>query len=188
MRQLVDGLLRRIVPGAPVNAWTRLVAITLLGVTVTGSLAAIAVAVDEPLVFPSLGPTVYALLHKPWARISAPRSIVLGHAAGIAAGVVALWAFGLLDAPVPMDGPVSWARAAAAALSVGLTLGTTTGLDIAHPPAAATTLIVSLGFITRPGDLLMILVAVVALAVLGATVHRVAGLRTPWWSPADPRR
>ena len=181
--RLAAGLVNRIWPRAS-GTRVALVAMTVLaGALLTGVLAVVAVAASEPLVFPSLGPTVYVLLSKPHAPISAPRNIVLGHGMGVLAGVVALAAFGLLDAPAPVHGPVSWPRAGAAALSVGMTVGSTTWFGVSHPPAAATTLIVSLGFISRPANVLVMMGAVVALAVLGVALQRAAGLRTPVWSP-----
>jgi CBS domain-containing membrane protein len=48
-------------------------------------------------------------------------------------------------------------------------------LNVWHPPAGATTLIVSLGFITRPYHLVVVELAVVALVVRAAGINRVAG-------------
>ena len=181
--QLAGGLLDRIWPRASPHPVARAAMTVLAGALMIGALAVVAVAASEPLIFPSLGPTAYVLLSRPHASISAPRNIVLGHGIGALAGGVALAVFGLLDAPVSVHGPVSWPRAGAAALSVGMTVGSTTGLGVSHPPAAATALVVSLGFISRPGNLLVMMGAVVFLAVLGVSLHRAAGLRTPAWSP-----
>jgi hypothetical protein len=51
-----------------------------------------------------------------------------------------------------------------------------------HPPAAATTLIVSLGILARPEQLLLLLVAVGLLILQAFVINRLAGLPYPLWS------
>ena len=55
-------------------------------------------------------------------------------------------------------------------------------LKAAHPPAGATTLIISLGIVTRPMYLLVIELAVVLLALQAIVINRVAGLDYPAWA------
>lgn len=55
-------------------------------------------------------------------------------------------------------------------------------LDVSHPPAGATTLIVSLGIISRPRELVIIEVAVFLLVAQALVINRLAGLRYPFWS------
>jgi hypothetical protein len=54
-------------------------------------------------------------------------------------------------------------------------------LDCPHPPAGATTLIVSRGIVTRPFHLLAIEVAVVLLMLQTIAIHRMAGMEYPLW-------
>lgn len=61
-------------------------------------------------------------------------------------------------------------------------------LRVSHPPAGATTLIVSLGLISRPRDLLILEIAVVLLAALAIGINRLAGLPYPLWSPRPTAR
>ena len=86
----------------------------------------------------------------------------LGHAIGILCGYGALWLFGLQHAPPAMATGVSAARVGAAALSLASTGALMILLKAAHPPAGATTLIISLGIVTRPFHLLVIEIAVTA--------------------------
>jgi CBS domain-containing membrane protein len=51
-----------------------------------------------------------------------------------------------------------------------------------HPPAGATTLIVSLGIISKPLELVIIEVAVFLLVAQALAINRLAGLRYPWWN------
>jgi CBS-domain-containing membrane protein len=50
-----------------------------------------------------------------------------------------------------------------------------------HPPAGATTLIVSLGIISKPKALLIIEVAVFLLVAQALVINRLAGLPYPLW-------
>ena len=50
-----------------------------------------------------------------------------------------------------------------------------------HPPAGATTLIVSLGIISKPKALVMIEVAVFLLVAQALVINRLAGLPYPFW-------
>jgi CBS-domain-containing membrane protein len=54
---------------------------------------------------------------------------------------------------------------------------------VPHPPAGATTLIVSLGILREPSQLAVLMLAVVLLVVQGFVINRLAGLDYPWWSP-----
>ena len=57
-------------------------------------------------------------------------------------------------------------------------------LDVSHPPAGATTLIVSLGIISKPHELLIIEVAVFLLVAQALVINRLAGLPYPMWNAA----
>ena len=57
-------------------------------------------------------------------------------------------------------------------------------LDVSHPPAGATTLIVSLGIISRPRELVIIEVAVFLLVAQALVINRLAGLPYPLWNAA----
>ncbi|MEO6891518.1 MAG: HPP family protein, partial [Ktedonobacteraceae bacterium] len=52
-----------------------------------------------------------------------------------------------------------------------------------HPPAGATTLIISLGLLTRPWQLLLLMGAVVLLTLQALAINRLAGIPYPLWSP-----
>src|SRR5947209_20334984 len=73
--------------------------------TFVGSLLAIALsgmwawAVEEPLVFPSLGATAFLIFETPMAEVGSPRNTIIGHLVGAAAGVASLLVFGLWNAP-----------------------------------------------------------------------------------------
>ncbi len=137
--------------------------------------------VSQPFLFPSLGPTVMLFFETPRSPASAPRNTLLGHGVAILAGVTCLWAFGLADdAPVTEQG-VTGARIAAAGLSVALTALALKLLSAPHPPAGATTLIVSLGVLTATAELATMALAVALVTALGVALNRMLGVHQPLW-------
>ncbi|MBC2593186.1 HPP family protein [Ruficoccus amylovorans] len=140
------------------------------------SLAGVAAITHTPFIFPSLGPTAYLLYFAPTAAASTPRACLLGHAIALVCGYFALTVSGLVDRPPDVAVQVEWARILSAGLSLGLTCFFLVLFKIDHPPAGATTLIVSLGLITQPWQLVVMEVAVgvllVQALVLNALVRR----------------
>lgn len=153
------------------------------GVVSIGIMAAAAVATGQPFIFPSLGPTAFLLFYTPTAPTASPRNTILGHAIGCGAGYLALVVFGLTDAAPALASEVTWARVGAAALSLGLTSGLMVWLRVPHPPAGATTLIVSLGILREPSQLAVLMLAVLLLVVQGYVINHLAGIDYPRWAP-----
>lgn len=130
-------------------------------------LAAVSWATGRPFVFPSLGPSAYALATDGEGELGA-RRVIGGHAVGVVAGLAAyhLLASGLTLVALPPAHSMDALRlAASGTLSVALTAGGMVAADTDHAPAAATTLIVSLGLLPTPTDGAIILVAVSGLYV-----------------------
>ncbi len=151
-------------------------------------LALLAVATGMPFVFPSLGPTAYQLFFSPRAESSTPRNTLIGHFIGLVCGY---GAFRIARTPVSAvlaSGDFSWRPVVAAALSLAATAAVMILLDASHPPAGATTLIVSLGIITKPPYLVLIEIAVLVLVVQAFCIHRLARLPYPVWRFQDRRR
>jgi len=71
-------------------------------------------------------------------------------------------------------------------LSLGLTSGAMVWLKVPHPPAGATTLIVSLGILRQPWQLAVLMFAVVLLVLQGLVINRLAGVDYPLWAPRAP--
>src|SRR5262249_52448369 len=117
-----------------------------------------------------------------------PRNTIIGHLIGVLAGYFALVVTGLTQAGPALSVGVTWPRVIAAALSLGLTSGLMVLLRSPHPPAGATTLIVSLGLVTAPGKLVILMLAVVLLTVQAFLINRAAGIPYPLWNPARESR
>jgi CBS-domain-containing membrane protein len=157
------------------------------GVLSIGVMSAAAWATGSPFVFPSLGPTAFLFFYTPTAASAAPRNTVFGHLIGALAGYLALVLFGLTEAAPAFETGVDAARVGAAAVSLGLTSGLMVWFRVPHPPAGATTLIVSLGILHTPGQLSVLMLAVVLLTVQGFVINRLAGIDYPPWRPLPPR-
>lgn len=151
------------------------------GLISIGLMAAAAVATGTPLLFPSLGPTAFLLFYSPLTPAASPRNTLGGHLIGAVSGYLSLALFGLLEATFVAGAPLTSARIGAAALSLGLTSGAMIWLKFPHPPAGATTLIVSLGILREPWQLVVLMLAVVLLVLQGFTINRLAGLPYPRW-------
>lgn len=151
-----------------------------------GIMTLAAFATRQPFIFPSLGPTAFLLFYTPTGAAASPRNTIMGHAIGAGAGYLSLVAFGLTEAGPALAVGVSTPRIGAAALSLGLTAGLMALFKVPHPPAGATTLIVSLGILPDPLDLAVLMLAVVLLTLQGLAINRLAGIDYPWWSPPPP--
>ncbi len=160
----------------------------LNGFATIALLAAVAMISRTPFVFPSLGPTAFLFFFTPRAPAASPRQTIYGHAIGILCGYGALWLFGLQHAPPAMTTGVSAARVGAAALSLASTGALMILLKAAHPPAGATTLIISLGIVTMPFHLLVIEIAVAILTLQAIVINRLAGIDYPLWALRDGPR
>jgi CBS-domain-containing membrane protein len=159
-------------------------------VTGTASIAVMALAswvTRQPLLFPSLGPTAFLTFYAPRSPMACPRNIIFGHLIGVVCGYLSLVLFGLRHAAPALARGIALPWVGAAALSLGLTAGLMILFRVAHPPACATTLIVSLGILPRPLELLTMLVAVGGLSLMGLAINRLAGVPFPVWS-AEPMR
>lgn len=126
------------------------------------------------------------LFYQPTSPAACPRNAVLGHLIGILAGYASLCIFGLQHSPAALSGGMTWGWVGSAALSLALTSGAMIWLRVPHPPAGATTLIVSLGILPRPTQLVALFVAILLLVLQGLVINRLAGIPYPIWGP--PRR
>jgi len=156
------------------------------GFITIGVLALLALVSRNPFVFPSLGPTAYLLFFTPLGRTSSPRNTVFGHAIGLLCGYAAFAATGARGLPFGEHPGIFWPRVLAAALSLSATGALMVLLDVSHPPAGATTLIVSLGIISKPSELAIIEVAVFLLVAQALAINRLAGLPYPLWRAPAP--
>ena len=114
-----------------------------------------------------------------------PRNVLVGHLVGVAAGWSALLAPGLTAAPAVVQQGITVPRIVAACLSLALTAFVLQVLGTSHPPAGATTLIVSLGVLRTPSQLLAIVLSVLLVTVAASASNLLAGVRQSGVPNAD---
>jgi CBS-domain-containing membrane protein len=151
------------------------------GFITIGLLGLLALVTGSPFVFPSLGPTAYLFFFSPLAEVSSPRNTILGHAIGLVCGYAAFVLVVASSPPFGMNPGVHGPRLLAAALSLSATGALMALLRVSHPPAGATTLIVSLGIISQPKELVIIEIAVILLTIQAFAINRLAGIPYPIW-------
>jgi len=140
-------------------------------------LGVVAWGTGEPFVFPSLGPTAFVLVFEGQSERTRARRVVGGHLVGAAAGAVA-WTLVAGDAAM-VPPPAAWSvaglrLAGSAVVALVLTSGGMLATRTVHPPACATTLIVSLGLLSTPRQIAVVALGVVVLAGAGAALRRLA--------------
>jgi CBS domain-containing membrane protein len=152
----------------------------LLALSLSGLVAHL---VEQPLIFPSLGPTAFLFFEQPMARTASPRNTLIGHVVAVGVGAFSLWLFSVLDNPSILQEGVSYARVGAAALSVALTGALLLLLRASHPPSGATVLIVSLGLLQTFEEMIALVLGVLILTVVGWSINRLSGVPVPLWAP-----
>lgn len=131
---------------------------TLLGV--------IAWVSGQPFIFPSLGPSAFILAFERQGERTRTYRVVGSHLIG---GVAGLLAYTLLASGIAITGatdPLSiegLRLTTSATLSIVITSWGMIATDTIHAPACATTLIVSLGLLSTPLQVAIIVVSVVLL-------------------------
>ncbi|KAB1193578.1 HPP family protein [Haloferax sp. MBLA0076] len=129
-------------------------------------LGVVAWATGAAFVFPSLGPSAFVLAFAEANERPRGATVVGGHVIGAVAGLLAysLLAPGVaLTASIPAFSVAGLRLVASGIVSVGLTSWGMVAADTVHAPACATTLIVSLGLLSSPMGVGIIVVSVVVL-------------------------
>ncbi|KXV75831.1 HPP family protein [Acetobacter farinalis] len=119
---------------------------TLAAFVTAAAMGVLAYVTHLPLLFPSLGPTIFIHIVTPQQEAARIWNTLMGHAIGILAAVFSLWLFGAFDLPSGMSiDHITWNRMAASVSAIALTVLGQGVLKANHAPAAATTLLLSLG-------------------------------------------
>ncbi len=137
---------------------------------------------EQPLLFPSLGPTAFLFFEYPLAAGASPRNTLVGHLVAVLAGALSLAIFGLLDHPSVLQEGMTLARVGAGTLSTALTGAVLLLLKASHPPAGASVLIVSLGLLQTPREMVALMAGVVLLTLVGWAINRLLGVPVPVWA------
>jgi len=155
--------------GMPEGIWSPLMAGGL--VLLAGLLSFLLL---QPWLFPSLGPTAFIQAHRPRSNVASFYNTVVGHMIGIVAGFACVFILGAAELPsVAASGHALPRSVCASALAVALTMLGQIALRAYHPPAAATTLIISLGVIHMTSrDASGLIAGILVVAVTGELLRR----------------
>lgn len=129
-------------------------------------LGVIAWVSGQPFIFPSLGPSAFILAFERRGERTRTYRIVGSHFIGGVAGFMAYAALGAgvtLTTPTPPLSIAGLSLAASGVLSIILTSWGMIVTDTVHAPACATTLIVSLGLLSTPIQVGIIVASVLIL-------------------------
>lgn len=128
----------------------------------------------QPWLLPSLGPTAYLQVEYPGLPSARIYNIIVGHYVGIVAGLIGIAIFGLWSTPSVLSSHhLLPAWVGAATVTIFLTIIINMFLRASHPPAAATTLLVSLGAFTTQTQILSLIIGVLILAIIGDIFRRI---------------
>jgi CBS-domain-containing membrane protein len=122
----------------------------------------------QAFIFPSLGPSAFLLATVREGEVTAPRRVIGGHCIGVVAGLIAYHAIApdigvSVTTSAPALATAQLRFVASGVVAVVLTTGGMLATETVHPPACATTLIVSLGYLSSIVDGALIVLAVVVL-------------------------
>lgn len=136
-------------------------------------MATIGWAMNQPLIFASLGPTAYELVEQPHQKSARAYNIIVGHLIGLGAGFLAVYLLNAWAEPnVIATGVVSTRRVWAVTLAAALTVLVTLAAKAAQPASLATTLLVALGSMQTRSDAAAIIVGVLIIAAVGEPLRR----------------
>jgi hypothetical protein len=128
----------------------------------------VALGLHAPLIFSSLGPTIYEQIEMPNRRSAAAYSILVGHFLALGVGFGSLYITHAWGAPkVVVAGYVTWPRIWASVLAVTVTVLLTLLLKASQPASLATALLVTIGSYDTAWKALAIVVGVITVTVLG---------------------
>ncbi len=114
----------------------------LVSTAVMVAIGALAIWARQPWLFPSLGPTIFLQTVTPNEPGSRLWNTLAGHTVGVCLGFLTVYIFGIQALAAEHLTP---GRVCATALAVGSTILVQYLLKALHPPAAATTMLVTLG-------------------------------------------
>lgn len=123
--------------------------LALAACTAMALLGALSLALRAPLIFPAIGASAWVVFRHPTAAPAAPRNVILGHALAALIGWLALWACVGFEVRGSLADLTQWRFVAAGAAALGATLFVLERIQVVHPPAAATTMIVGMGLLPR---------------------------------------
>lgn len=157
---------------AAVNAGTAILTLTV-----------VAWLIDVPLLFPALAPSAFIMFSTPFAPAAAPRSVIIGHFAGLTVGYTTWHLVSLASGrPVGLE-TTGWPVLLSASIAMAAICLLLVYLSCPHAPSCASALILALGAAKGWVPLLGMAAGVVLLTAQAVLISRLAGVNMPIWSP-----
>lgn len=126
----------------------------------------------HPLIFTSLGPTVYEIVETPTRQSAQPLNILAGHAGGIVAGIIAISLSHAWAVPAVSVHGVPMLRVVSVAIAACLTVIGTLSLKAQQPAALSTTLLIALGTMQTWHAIISIAASVGVLSIIAEPIRR----------------
>lgn len=130
---------------------------------------------------PSLAPSIFLLANLPDEEMNYPQRVVGGQFIGVVSGAIAfqlLVGQPITGEPIPPHSLLGLKQVLATFFAAMLTTGGMYLSKLEHPPAYATALIISLGFVDTVAGALVFVLAVLVMT----GTHEVFGKRLPIWN------
>jgi len=144
---------------------------------------AIAWKTGMPFLFPALGASAFIVFAMPASPSAAPRNVLLAQFVGAATGWLCIRACSVDPSGATLSHLFGLPHILATSISLGVTTLLMLLLDAPHPPAGATTLIVSLGSMPEAWHIGVVVASCALLVVLAHMAHSASRTPYPWWRP-----
>ncbi len=169
--------------------WVIILFAVVAGVSAIAILSSTAYLTNLPLLFPPLAPSALILFYMPMSETASPRNLIMGHGFSLLSGLFSLQlvSFVFPDTGVVGTTELNFHQILAISVAMGLSSALMIWLRCVHPPAAATALIASMGFISNQIQVYGFISAIILLAVEAYIFIRIiGGIPYPLWR-FDPR-
>ena len=146
----------------------------VIGAFLIFAVGIISLIVDQPWLFPVLGTTAYLQVEQPGHERTRFYNVIIGHYIGIGAGLIGIVIFNLWNVPsIFMTYHLVPGEVGAAGIAVFLTIIINMFLRASHPPAASTTILISLGAITTLPQIVSLVIGISIIAIIGEAFRKI---------------
>jgi len=165
----------------PRPPWARSVRAAVFATIAAALVGAIAWKTGMPFLFPALGASAFIVFAVPHSPAAAPRNVILAQFVGAATGWICIRACSVDPTGATLSHLFGLPHILATSISLGFTTLLMLLLDAPHPPAGATTLIVSLGSMPEAWHIVVVVASCALLVMLAHMAHAASGTPYPLW-------
>jgi len=165
----------------PSNSLARSVRAAVFATLAAALVGAIAWKTGMPFLFPALGASAFIVFALPQSPAAAPRNVIVAQFVGAATGWLCIRACSVDPSGATLSHLFGLPHILATSLSLGVTTLLMLLLDAPHPPAGATTLIVSLGSMPQAWHIGVVVASCALLVLFASVAHAASGTPYPLW-------